>query len=132
MTVDGSHAPSFVSQGEASGIAPGQLLCSEPWYPCWNPATRYRLMESGRVSLRCDECASPNAPRLPFAARYKRNAVALPLATADAHCCQYRRDNGDRCALKAAHASEHFYREDGQRWRGAGIESVTSAPREAQ
>lgn len=52
---------------EAHGVKPGDYLCSEPWYPCWNPATRYRLMENGTVSLRCDECANvPENPELPF------------------------------------------------------------------
>lgn len=49
---------------------------------------------------------------------WRYGAQALPLATTDANRCTHKRCNGHRCALPVAHASEHYYREDGVPWRG--------------
>jgi hypothetical protein len=41
-------------------VKAGELLCSEPWRPCWNPATHRRATPRGFI-LTCASCCDVDA-----------------------------------------------------------------------
>lgn len=49
------RAPMFMSEEDAAKVKAGDMLCPEPWMPCWEPVSHRRETRKG-VQLTCWGC----------------------------------------------------------------------------